>query len=337
MLDRQHLGRLLNCPTRRLGRASSRAAIAASRLPIADGAYLNAPIHARLDGRAWRDRPISFGEAGGLLRHLFVACFILAAYLSGARPGEVLALRRGCVTRDPVTGLWLMQGRKWKGAVDENGNKRPEGEERADPWVVVKPAADAVAVLERLHDRPLLFPAALFDTRQARVLAQDRLGQAMTTQVLAKFLGQFAEWIDEYCTATGRDERIPADPSGKMLYPVRFRRTLAWHIVRRPRGLAAAAIQYAHVYIGVTLGYSGTYASGFPTNTPLRPGCTAWSSSPTPTGAYARASTSAGQPPPLTPSASTPPASSPDAYSPPPGRPATSSTTQPCRSTKGRA
>ena len=264
VLDRQHLGRLLNCPTHWLGRTSSRAAIAASRLPIADSACLNAPIHARLDGRAWRDRPISFGEAGGLLRHLFVACFILAAYLSGARPGEVLALRRGCVTRDPVTGLWLMQGRKWKGAVDENGNKRPEGEERADPWVVVKPVADAVAVLERLHDRPLLFPAALFDTRQARVLAQDRLGQAMTTQVLAKFLGQFAEWIDEYCTATGRDERIPADPSGKMLYPVRFRRTLAWHIVRRPRGLVAAAIQYAHVYIGVTLGYSGTYASGFP-------------------------------------------------------------------------
>ncbi|MGH3193066.1 MAG: hypothetical protein ACRDPY_34665 [Streptosporangiaceae bacterium] len=264
VLDRQHLGRLLNCPTHWVGRAASRTAMAASRLPIADGAYLDAPILARLDGQPWRDRPISFSEAGGLLRHLFVASFILVAYLSGARPGEVLALRRGCVSRDPVSGLWLTQGRKWKGAVDENGDKRPEGEERADPWVVVKPVADAVAVLERLHDRPLLFPAAAFDTRVARALTKDRLGRAMTTQVLAKFIGQFTDWIDDYCASTGREERIPPDPSGKMFYPVRFRRTLAWHIVRRPRGLVAAAIQYSHVHVGVTLGYSGTYASGFP-------------------------------------------------------------------------
>jgi hypothetical protein len=34
--------------------------------------------------------------------------------------------------------------------------------------------------------------------------------------------------------------------------------------VRRPRGLVAAAIQYGHVHVQLTLGYSGTYASGFP-------------------------------------------------------------------------
>jgi hypothetical protein len=49
-----------------------------------------------------------------------------------------------------------------------------------------------------------------------------------------------------------------------MLCPSRFRRTLAWHIVRRPRGLVAGAIQYGHVQVQITLDYSGSYASGFP-------------------------------------------------------------------------
>lgn len=216
-----------------------------------------------MDGQAWQQHPITFAEAEHLIRHLFTACFIVIAYLSGARPGEVLALRRGCVHHD-AAGVWLMQGRKWKGATDEEGDKKPQGEERTDPWVVVKPVADAVAVLERLHDRDLLFPTTLFDTRIANALAQGRLGKARTTQVLAHHIDLFTAWIDGYCAITGRNEQVPADPTGRKLYPVRFRRTLAWHIVRRPRGLVAAAIQYGHLHVGVTLGYSGTYASGFP-------------------------------------------------------------------------
>jgi hypothetical protein len=33
-------------------------------------------------------------------------------------------------------------------------------------------------------------------------------------------------------------------------------RTLAWHIVRRPRGLIAGAIQYGHLHAQITLGYA---------------------------------------------------------------------------------
>ncbi len=188
----------------------------------------------------------------------------MIAYLSGARPGEALALRRGCVRHDATAGLWLMHGRKWKGATDEYGGKKPEGEDRTDPWVVVRQVAEAVSVLERLHDRDLLFPTTLFDTRIADTLARGRLGKARTTQVLAAHIDWFINWVDTYCANTGRAERIPPDPSGRKIYPVRFRRTLAWHIVRRPRGLVAGAIQYDHIRLGVTLGYSGTYASGFP-------------------------------------------------------------------------
>jgi hypothetical protein len=39
---------------------------------------------------------------------------------------------------------------------------------------------------------------------------------------------------------------------------------LAWFIVRKPGGLVAAAIQYGHVRVQMTLGHSGTYASDFP-------------------------------------------------------------------------
>ncbi|SDJ25495.1 MULTISPECIES: hypothetical protein [Nocardiaceae] len=44
----------------------------------------------------------------------------------------------------------------------------------------------------------------------------------------------------------------------------RFRRTLAWFIRRRPRGLIAASIQYGHAHTRMLQGYAGTYESGFP-------------------------------------------------------------------------
>jgi hypothetical protein len=81
---------------------------------------------------------------------------------------------------------------------------------------------------------------------------------------MTKDIGRLVTSVNGYCQAAGLDEQIPPDPQGRNLAPSRFRRTLAWHIVRRPRGLVAAAIQYGHVHVQLTLGYSGTYASGFP-------------------------------------------------------------------------
>ncbi|WP_051707543.1 MULTISPECIES: hypothetical protein [unclassified Streptomyces] len=48
---------------------------------------------------------------------------------------------------------------------------------------------------------------------------------------------------------------IPPDPV-KHLHASRFRRTLAYFIVRRPRGLIAAALQYGHLKTKVTLNYA---------------------------------------------------------------------------------
>jgi len=214
---------------------------------------------------AWRDRRITYHEAEELARHLSAACFVVVAYLSGMRPGEVLTLQRGCVRYDQAAGLWLVEGRHWKGVVDSTGSKLAQGQQRSDPWVVVEPVAGAVAVLERLHDQPLLFPLTLATGARAAAASGARQGKARTTQQIADDIAALVAWVNAYCQAGGRPgEQIPPDPTGQALAPSRLRRTLAWHIVRRPRGLVAGAIQYGHVEARVTLGYSGTYASGFP-------------------------------------------------------------------------
>ncbi len=62
-------------------------------------------------------------------------------------------------------------------------------------------------------------------------------------------------WVNATFAAEGAGPVIPPDPT-KHLHGSRFRRTLAYFIVRRPRGLIAAALQYAHVSTKVTLSYA---------------------------------------------------------------------------------
>src|SRR6266700_346401 len=62
-------------------------------------------------------------------------------------------------------------------------------------------------------------------------------------------------------------------PRNGLVYPDRvreplresrqFRRTLAWHIARRPGGVIAGALQYRHQAIQLFEGYAGTSDSGF--------------------------------------------------------------------------
>jgi hypothetical protein len=259
----EHLGRLLNCQTVRLKYPHHEAAIEASGLPVAEDAYLHYDATGMLEGKPWTDHPISYNQAPVLARHLQTACFVIVAYLSGARPSEVLALRRGCVRHDKTQDLWLMTGKHSKGVVDADGNKKPDGELRPDPWVVVEPVARATAVLARLHSSPLLFPTTLLTNGRTTQLGQ-RAESARSDSEVSRDITRLVNWINDYCRLHGHRETIPPDRSGRPLAAGRFRRTLAWFIVRKPRGLVAAAIQYGHVHTRVTLGYSGTYESGFP-------------------------------------------------------------------------
>ncbi|MER7959904.1 hypothetical protein [Streptomyces sp. NPDC096030] len=259
-IDWRHVGRILSCAGSIHLSGTGRLATE-SGLPIADDAYLDTLITGQLDGQPWRPRRIAHHEAPKLARLLSTACFVLIAYLSGARPGEALNLRRGCVERDPENDLWLMKGLYYKNAVDADGNKIPEGQLRRDPWVVVEIVALAVDVLERLHPHPLLFPNHIEPHR--RRMKTKREGDARTDGVLADDITAFVDWVNNEVRRRGRTDLIPPDIHGN-LSASRFRRTLAWFIRRRPRGLVAASVQYGHLYTRLLQGYAGSYESGFP-------------------------------------------------------------------------
>jgi len=260
-IDGQHIGLLLEMSfshvtfTQPAGKL-----LLASGLPVADDAYLDTPIRATLDTLPWRDHPITYNEARELALHLSTACLIVIAYLSGARPGEVLNLRRGCIEHDATADMWLMSGVFYKNAVDISGNKLPAGADRRDPWVVVKPVADAVRALEGLHHRDLLFPARIQPYRKSTSF--DRVGEARSSSVANTNINSFIDWVNIYAVHRGRPG-IPLDTHGPINIS-RFRRTLAWFIRRRPRGLVAGAVQYGHVHTRMIQGYAGDYQSGFP-------------------------------------------------------------------------
>lgn len=241
------------------------AAIANSQLPVADDTCLTTPVRGVLDGQPWLTTRITWEQAPVLARHLSSACLVIIGYLSGQRPGETLNLERDCIEHDPVTGLVLLRGKHWKGVRHPDGAQRAEGEQRADPWVVTAPVATAVTVLQRLHDARLLFPNTLLvNGKSESGPLRERVGKARGDSQSNKDIADLIDWINAFCAARHRPDAIPADPTNSKIALSRLRRTLAWFIARRPRGLVAAAIQYGHVRINMTLGYSGNYASGFP-------------------------------------------------------------------------
>ena len=264
-IDYPHLVRVLQTRTQTfyLDRSGICEVFENSGIAVSDHVPVGAPITGGIDGVPWRHNQIGYSEARPMAVLLRTACFIVIAYLSGMRPGEVLNLQRGCASRDLKTGIWMIEGRKFKGAVDGKREKIPQGEIRADPWVVVEETARAVEVLEHLHEQPLLFPNQL-NPSATYGHPGIRPGRGRTSTRMGDDIAAFVDWVNAYARENGRDgDVIPPDPEGA-ISPSRFRRTLAWHIVRKPRGLIAGAIQYGHVHVQMTLGYSGSYQSGFP-------------------------------------------------------------------------
>lgn len=260
----QHLGRLVRSPGANLLKYDYDL-IESSNLRIDDDAYLLRPCTGLLDGRPWYKRHLAWDDVIPLVTHLQTACFTIISYFSGMRPGEVLTLERGCLSYDDDREIWMVKGTRWKAATDATGSKAVEGEVRDTPWVVHPAAAAAIQLLHRLHEGRLLFPVTP-RPKPIRGLvppANLRPGRARTSSQMNTDLIRFIDWVNTLCGRDGREDVIPTDPAG----PVngsRFRRTLAWHIVRTPRGLVAGAIQYGHLAKHVTQGYAGMYDSGFP-------------------------------------------------------------------------
>ena len=194
-IDFAHVGKLVGIPL--LSKASysiAQSVLSNSGLPIDDDAYLSTPVTATVQGRPWHPGRHSYNQARQLVRHLHTACLVVVAYLSGGRPAEILNLRRGCIERDDANDMYLMSGVYFKNAVDERGNKVPAGLHRRDPWVVVQPVAQAIQVLERLHDEDLLFtnrtdPTRNYVTRRAG-------GAAQNSQVVTDDIHRFVEFVE---------------------------------------------------------------------------------------------------------------------------------------------
>jgi integrase len=247
-VNASHLSRLLGLDSN-LPAGQARRAAAASELPIAPGSFIGT-IRGQVDSRHWQDQPITIGKIQDLVRYLTAACFVIISYLSGLRPGEALNLRRGCRDADPETGQLLLTGRCGKSPDRQplTGGDDP----LARPWVVVAPVHAAVAMLERLTPHAFVFPAS-----QVRAQGRRSPGEhARVSRYMTRDIGQFTSWVNTTFTGPGGALPIPPDPAGH-IHARRFRRTLAYFIVRRPRGLIAAALQYGHVSTRVTLNYSG--------------------------------------------------------------------------------
>ncbi|OAR27621.1 hypothetical protein A8W25_05230 [Streptomyces sp. ERV7] len=217
-------------------------------LELESDAYFLGPITGSFQGAPWRDRPIGVREVNQLVRYLTAACFIVICYLSGMRSGEVLQLRRGCLREDEYGGLVLV-GRRSKGSDHDPDPDPEETEERA--WAVVGAVAPVVRILESLSDAELLFPPS----RQRTTTVRSRRKQSKPSGTMNDDIREFMGWVN--AQFSGRDDpAIPPDPT-KDIHAARFRRTLAYFVVRRPGGLAAAQAQYGHIRAKVTLGYAG--------------------------------------------------------------------------------
>jgi hypothetical protein len=206
-----------------------------------------------VNDRTWREDPVDAAELVVLVRHVITAAFLVISYLSGVRTGEALNLKRGCISRDRKLDLIYMSGLQMK-----SGDAGRQRSHATVPWVVTEQVAQAVELLESLTTGSLLFPSGEFCAAQW----MDQVGRARTPGSINIDITRFIEWFNRDLAPVVNHPLVPADDHGRVTAS-RLRRTLAWHIVRRPGWIVAGAVQYGHIRTQITQGYSGLADSGF--------------------------------------------------------------------------
>lgn len=207
-------------------------------------------------GRPWRNRFDSHTLAHEE-RQLQTAAYILCAYLTGMRDGEVQAMRPGS----------LLRGRSADGMAERLAIRslvtkgRDSGGEQAE-WITIAPGARAVQVAE-----------ALALCHRSEELAKGSVGiWAVLHRASAKDRGlphivrRINEFRDHLDRQFGTDDRptVPLVDGRPWVFNTRqFRRTVAWHIANRPFGVIAGKLQYKHASVAMFDGYAGASASGF--------------------------------------------------------------------------
>ncbi|MGK5627971.1 hypothetical protein [Streptomyces sp. URMC 123] len=178
------------------------------------------------------------------------------------RPQEVQGLRSGCCpepqpTTDGAATRHLIRSKHYKNVADGDGNHISAGEDREVPWVAITPVVHAIRVLERMvPDGELLLSA-----RHHAFASQGGHHGALKGGSLNDRIERFVVWVNREATSLGLSRQtVPEDPHGAIGMS-RFRRTLAWHIARRPGGLVALAIQYGHMRTVLDARTSSGYGS----------------------------------------------------------------------------
>jgi hypothetical protein len=245
-LARTYVGGITGASCWQVRAISNREALTAAAAERPGPCPLDVPVTGRIAGKPWRPS-FDFNEVPVLMRHLGTAAFIVCAYLTGMRPQEVLGLHVGCcpdpdLGQDGQPGYHLIRGHEFKTATDEHGNQLPSGAERDVPWVAITPVVTTIRVLERMvPSAQLLFAYSVHDPC-------GRAGTgSLNVDAFTARIEDFTAWANCEAASQGLPaEAIPGDPHGK-ISAGRFRRTLAWHIARRPNGVVALAIQYGHM------------------------------------------------------------------------------------------
>jgi hypothetical protein len=168
-------------------------------------------------------------------------------------------------------------------------------------------SADLAGPDERLMSQVIVladekFGSHVHDPRGRR----DRAGSLKAVSLPAR-IEAFVAWANREALSHGLvGEAIPDDPEEKIGIG-RFRRSLAWHIARRPNGHVALAVPYGHMRTAFrwsSEGYSGRSRSGIHDLIDLGPPAP----SPTPSWKPTRASRTAAASPARRPGASSGPA-----------------------------
>lgn len=202
--------------------------------------------------RPWRGRfdPVSLDREE---KHLQSAAYVLCAYLTGMRDGEVQAMQSGCVTRR-LSADGMIERLAVRSTIFKDRGSRGEDSE----WITIEPVDRAVAVAQRLVAQRRRKNDDLW-------FVLDRNGHPDGRGIvyISEQINRFRVHIDErYGTAD--QPAIPLFNGQPWPFNTRqFRRTLAWYIANRPFGVIAGKIQYKHASVAMFDGYAGSSFSGF--------------------------------------------------------------------------
>jgi hypothetical protein len=208
-----------------------------------------------IEGRPWLPL-IDFRDIRKLQRILQAAAAILICTCTGMRGEECIKLKRGAlrtVPRPDGVSSYRIDGRIFKAVRDGNDQQDRAGKQWV--WAIIKPGADAIAVLERHAEvagssELLSYPGA-----------RNRPG--LTSGTMTRWINELIEFANALCTDLDVHHAhfIAPDPAGNVTLD-RFRRSVAWHIVNEPDGLAAAGVQFGHMQSTTTDGYGSIITSG---------------------------------------------------------------------------